>query len=160
MKSFAHVSLEVVNGAVHSGQLDQSALLQLRDGLLNYVRQAYAGPDVLPDSPAIQNKIAQTLTFLFELLYEHGWETFFDDLKAIANGADKTFAGHIIYLRTLVSVHDEIADQLLNTSTEKQKRSVALKDAIRERDVSKIALSWQEILGSGGRCRILCLSSA
>ncbi|KAJ5619523.1 Armadillo-like helical [Penicillium lagena] len=61
-----HVSLEIVNSAAQAGLIDLAALAVVRDGLLAYLRQFY-GPDgtATPDAPYIQNKLAQTVTFLF-----------------------------------------------------------------------------------------------
>lgn len=147
------VSLEVTNHAVQSGVLDKPALERIRDGLLQYIRANYGNVDGRNhvDNPPIQNKLAQTLTFLFEYLYKAGWESFFQDLKAIsADGADH--AGTILYLRVLASVHDEIADQLINTvSADRQKLFVELKDLIRNRDIVTIASSWQSILSDRSR---------
>ena len=102
------------------------------------------------DSRAIQNKLAQTLTVLFTTLYASEWSSFFDDLWGLAQeelheNREETPAT-LFYLRMLASVHDEIADQLINTSVEKQKLFTDLKDLIRARDATKIAASWQEIL--------------
>jgi exportin-T len=52
----------------------------------------------------------------------------------------------VFYLTVLNSVHDEIGDQLLSRSRAEQDRANMLKDKIRERDVQRIAQSWQEIL--------------
>lgn len=102
------------------------------------------------DTAHIQNKLTQTLTYLFASLYASGWETFFDDFRTLAgNGAaiaTENVAATMLYLRILSSVHDEIADVLVPRSAEEQKRNAQLKDLVRVRDVQKIALSWQEIL--------------
>lgn len=148
-----HVSLEVTNHVVQSGLLDKPALEKVRDGLLQYVQENYGNVDgrTRVDKTPIQNKLAQTLTLLFEYLYEVGWETFFQDLRAIsADGANH--AGTLFYLRVLASVHDEIADQLIHTaSAEKQRLFVQLKDLIRNRDIVTIAESWQNILSDRSR---------
>lgn len=56
-------------------------------------------------------------------------------------------SGTFFYLRAINSIHDEIGDQLIPRSKAEQERANLLKDLVRERDVQKIALSWQEILG-------------
>jgi exportin-T len=55
-------------------------------------------------------------------------------------------AGIFLYLRIASAVHDEIADVLVPRTAEEQQRNNLLKDLIRQRDVQKVALSWQEIL--------------
>ncbi|KAL4883018.1 armadillo-type protein [Aspergillus karnatakaensis] len=146
-----HVSLEVVNSAAQAGLIDPQALGYVRDGLMGYVRQMVGGENANPDPPNIQNKIAQTITFLFSALYGNGWETFFDDLLSLTHKSPASTTrdnplGIIFYLRVINSIHDEIGDVLVSRSRVEQDRANALKDLIRVRDMEKIANSWQEIL--------------
>ncbi|KAL3481789.1 Exportin-T [Aspergillus californicus] len=146
-----HVSLEVVNSAAQAGLIDPQALGYVRDGLLAYLRQVYGREDATPDPPNIQNKIAQTVTFLFSALYANGWETFFDDLLSLTHKSPASTTrdnplGIVFYLRAIMSIHDEIGDVLLSRSRGEQDRANSLKDLIRVRDMQKIANSWQEIL--------------
>lgn len=147
-----HVSLEVVNSAAQAGLIDPASLGIVRDGLLAYLRQVY-GPDgtATPDASYIQNKIAQTVTFLFSALYANGWETCIDDLLALtykssASSTRDNPLGIIFYLRVVNSIHDEIGDVLVSRSRGEQEKANSLKDLIRLRDMQKIANSWQEIL--------------
>lgn len=147
-----HVSLEVVNSAAQAGLIDLASLAIVRDGLLAYLRQAY-GPDgsATPDAPHIQNKIAQTVTFLFSALYANVWESCIDDLLALtykssASSTRDNPVGIIFYLRVVNSIHEEIGDVLVSRSRNEQDKANALKDLIRVRDMQKIASSWQEIL--------------
>jgi len=145
-----HFCLEVVNTAVQSSQPDAQSLEFVKSNLLDYVRQTYGSAVSNPDTPHIQNKITQTLTYLFASLYASSWESFFDDFRTLAGNGATTGTGNLaattLYLRILSSVHDEIADVLVPRSAEEQKRNTQLKDLVRARDVQKIALSWQEIL--------------
>lgn len=148
-----HVALEVVNNAVQTQQLDQQSTLSVKIGLVDYVRRAYslsAGESAFLDSPNIQNKLAQTLTFLFTALYGSGWETFFQDFNQLSeeemqSGRQQTPAT-LFYLRLLTSVHDEIADISINVTSEKQKLHTDLKDLIRARDAGRVAASWKDVL--------------
>ncbi|KAJ9292676.1 hypothetical protein DTO271G3_8490 [Paecilomyces variotii] len=147
-----HVALEVVNSAAQAGLIDLQGLGFVKDALMAYLRQGYAQDGTLnPDSANIQNKIAQTLTCLFCALYASGWETFFDDLLSLTTKNPSTNVrdnpvGIVFYLRVIVSIHEEIGDVLVSRSRAEQDKANALKDLIRERDVQKIANSWQEIL--------------
>ncbi|KAJ9643491.1 pre-tRNA nuclear export protein [Coniosporium tulheliwenetii] len=147
-----HFSLEIVNNAVQSRRLDAQSLGYIKDGLMSYIRDIYAGGsgrDAV-DTAHIQNKLTQTVTYLFTSLYASGWETFFDDFRALAG--DHATIGRsnvpatILYLRILGSIHDEIADVLMARTSEEQRRNTELKDLVRTRDAQKISLSWQEIL--------------
>ena len=142
------MALEIVNSS--SALIDLHSLNVIKDELLAYLRRvSRTNPPV--DSPGIQNKLAQTLTFLFSGLYASSWETFFDDLLSLAymSGDSKTRdnpTGVVFYLRVLNTIHEEIGDVLLARSRAEQDRANALKDLIRQRDAHKIAASWQEIL--------------
>ncbi|QIW97564.1 hypothetical protein AMS68_003082 [Peltaster fructicola] len=144
------VSLEVVNNAVQTRNLAQQDLVHTKTLCMDYVRQHYTGAGQLRDNASIQNKLAQTLTYLFIQLYDTQWPGFFDELKAVCGSEQEIGISHPVatafFLRILGSVHDEIADVLIPRSQEEHKRSTELKDLVRVRDANKIAVTWQEIL--------------
>lgn len=144
------VSLDVVNNAIQTQQLDPQTLNQFKETLLDYVRRTYGSSQVQVDVPSLQNKLTQTLTFLFVVLYKDGWESFFDDFLSLTslqnNGLRDCLPGIGLYLRILGSIHDEIADVMVTRSAAETKRNTELKDILRARDVQKVASSWQEIL--------------
>ncbi|KAF2420139.1 Xpo1-domain-containing protein [Tothia fuscella] len=146
-----HFCLEVVNLAIQSPQLDLASRTYIKDNLWNYVQQYYGGNgENVTDSTHIQNKLTQTLTYLFTTLYASGWESFFDDFLSLAGGAGALGVNNIpataLYLRILGSLHDEIADVIIPRSPEEAKRNTELKDLVRARDAQKVSVSWQEIL--------------
>ncbi|KEY64837.1 hypothetical protein S7711_08845 [Stachybotrys chartarum IBT 7711] len=143
------VCLEVVNYAVHTQGLDRASLAYLKDTFLQYVRQAYGpGSQQAPDPPALQNKLTQTLTYLFVFLYQDGWQSFLDDFLVLSGLPDnvENVAGVLFYLRILSSVHDEIADMLLARQNGDNKRNTELKDQLRAHDMHKVAESWKQLL--------------
>lgn len=147
------MSLDIVNNAIKSGQLTGQDLALVKDDLLTYVRNVYgtAGNRLVQLDPlSIQNKITQTITNLFTVLYATQWTSFFHDILALTtttgNAAKDHGPGVILYLRILISVHDEIADVLVPRSPEEQRRDNELKDLVRQRDIMAIASSWHEIL--------------
>ncbi|KAF2192772.1 Xpo1-domain-containing protein [Zopfia rhizophila CBS 207.26] len=145
-----HTSLDLVNNAVQEHRLDSPSLAYIKDTLMGYIRQTYSPGTNASDTGHIQNKLMQTMTYLFTTLYPSTWQSFFDDFRAIAGdetaiGTVNT-SGTILYLRMLGQVHDEIADVLVSRTSEEQKRNTELKDLVRVRDAQKISLSWQEIL--------------
>lgn len=146
------VCLEVVNSAVHTQGLDAASLSYLKDTLLEYTRRTYGNspsPAQL-DQPHLQNKLCQTLTYLFVFLYRDGWPNFVDDFFSLATSPDgnrlDNAPGVIFYLRVLASIHDEIADMLLSRNQHDARRNVELKDQIRAQDMTKIAQTWKELL--------------
>ncbi|MCJ1382803.1 pre-tRNA nuclear export protein [Xylographa soralifera] len=164
-----HVALEVVNNTIQGRQVDEQGLLFVRDSLMNYVRSYYGGGNGIAqqDPVTIQNKITQTITYLFVALYTSQWQTFFNDFLVLATTSStstaENFLGTTLYLKILISVHDEIADTIVRRSPEEQQRDNDLKDVVRERDARKIAQSWQDILlywkTRDGRIIDQCLSA-
>jgi exportin-T len=143
--------LEIVNTAIQAGSVDMHALNTIKGQLLRYLQQLYlASDDSVSETISLQNKTAQTLTYLFSALYASGWPTYFEDLLQLTsrtqNGRRDSASGTIFYLRVLNSVHEEIGDLLVPRSRAEQDRANVLKDMVRERDVQRIALSWQIIL--------------
>lgn len=143
------VCLEVVNYAVHTQGLNPESLAFLKDTLLEYCRQAYSpNAQQEPDPAHLQNKLTQTLTYLFVFLYQDGWQSFVDDfleLTGISTNSDNA-AGVVFYLRVLSSIHDEIADMLLSRQSSDAKRNTELKDQLRAQDMHKVAESWKQLL--------------
>lgn len=149
------VSLDVVNHAFQSQQLDVPTLNHIKESLLEYIRRTYgqvngqSNPDL--DAASLQNKLSHTMTLLFVSLYKDSWGTFFDDFLALTSsqagsGDSFNFTGVVFFLRLLDSVHDEIADAHITTASSNGKRNTELKDLLRARDAQKIAASWQQIL--------------
>lgn len=140
-----HFVLEVVNNAVQTQQLDPQSLVYIRDSIMQYIRSIYQNPSSdQVDTPHIQNKLTQTITYLFTALYAQGWESFFEDFRALAS--DDNLTATMLYLRVLNSVHDEIADVLMSRSPDESKRNAELKDLVRARDAQNISIAWQGIL--------------
>ncbi len=146
------VSLDIVNNAVQTQILDGNSLAFLKGTLLDYVRQTYGSNlQGQVDPPSLQNKLTQTLTFLFVYLYKEGWESFLDDFLALTSlgdgGLRDNLTGVVLYLRVLSSVHDEIADLLLmRQGSGLLRRNNDLKDLVRNRDMHKVARSLLEVL--------------
>lgn len=147
--------LEIVNNAIQSGLVNAQGLSLVKEQIITYVQKIYAPSDtnIPPDPASLENKVAQTITYLFSAFYAGGWETCIDDLLALTDGQRGTrtnLKGVIFYLRVINSIHDEIGDTLLSRSRPEQDKANTLKDLIRDRDVGKIATSWQEILSQWG----------
>lgn len=141
------VCLEIVNNTVQTQRLDQASLNDVRYRLMEYVRRHYGPGATDVDTPSIQNKLTQTLTYLFTSLYASDWTDFFDEFRSLGGPEiGGNAAGTAMFLRILGSIHDEIADQMIPRTPEEQRRSNELKDLVRARDVNNIAATWQEIL--------------
>ena len=147
-----HSALEIVNNAMQSGRVDVQGMMATRDSTMEYIRTVYGGLDALAnqDQYSFQNKLSQTLTYLFTNLYASHWPAFFDDILALTKfpgqNVRDNVAGTDLYLRVVISINDEIADVMVPRSPERQQRDNDLKDLIRVRDVQKLTSSWQELL--------------
>ncbi|KAI9777948.1 MAG: pre-tRNA nuclear export protein [Geoglossum umbratile] len=146
-----HFALDMVGNSIQNEQLDAQSLGYVKNSLMEYIRRTYGGfgGEGGVDSANIQNKLTQTITYLFASLYATGWEEFFGDFLGLVSAAGSSggnVAGAALYLRVLSSVHDEIADVLVPRPQTQQKRNMQLKDLVRERDVRRVVSSWQEIL--------------
>ncbi|KAI5465474.1 armadillo-type protein [Mariannaea sp. PMI_226] len=143
------VCLEVINYAVHSQGLDPASLNFLKETLFQYCRQTY-GPEAqqTADPAHLQNKLTQTLTYLFVFLYQDGWQSFLDDFMELAGipTSMNNVNGVLFYLRILGSIHDEIADMLLSRQSSDVKRNTELKDQLRAQDMTKVSESWKQLL--------------
>lgn len=146
------VCLEIVNNAVQTQRLDQTALNDVRHRLMEYVRRRYGQGTEEVDTPTIQNKLTQTITYLFTSLYAADWPDFFDEFIALAGihaaGTPAHAAATVVFFRILSSIHDEIADVMIPRTVDEQRRSTELKDLVRTRHVNKISEVWQEILSN------------
>lgn len=144
--------LDVLNTAIqlrYQTPQDQS-LTYIKNALVEYMRRTYLSSSNISDSGMMQNKLTQTMTYLFVAMYTTSWPTFFDDILALtstSSGQHDNYQGVMFFLRMTASVHEEVADVLIPRSAEEMQRNSAIKDAARERDVKKLVASWQEILG-------------
>ena len=128
-------------------------MMFLRDNMLAYMQNTYGAAgssNIELDPVSIQNKITQTVTNLFAALYANHWPSFFHDVLdlTVTTGSSSrdNAAGVMLYLRILVSVHDDIGDVLLPRTAEEQRRDNDLKDLVRQRDTAMIASSWHAII--------------
>ena len=141
----------MINNAIQTQQLNSQSLSHLKESFLEYTRRTYgSGGQDQVDPPSLQNKLTQSLTFLFISLYKQGWESFLDDFLSLTstqnNGSRDNLLGIVLYLRILSSIHDEIADVIVTRTSAETKRNTELKDILRARDAQKVTTSWQEIL--------------
>jgi exportin-T len=147
-----HVALDIVNDGIRRSRIDEEGLMFTKERLLAHVQSVYGNPSpgTQQDPAVIQNKIIQAITSLFTRLYAVQWRSFFDDFLSItsynASSAFDNLLGTSLYLKVLKSIHDEIADVLVQRTSDEQTRDGNLKDLVRERDVQKIAQSWHSII--------------
>ena len=148
-----HFLLDALNNSIKSDQVDNQSRAYMKETLWTYVQKKYGtgASQEGADSLVIRNKLTQTITFLFATLYGSGWDSFFDDFLGLAGKGSlgrSNISGTALYLRTLESIHDEIADVMIPRTPEEAKRNTDLKDMVRARDAQKVSLSWQEILAN------------
>ncbi|KAK9463534.1 armadillo-type protein [Lipomyces oligophaga] len=149
-------ALQVVDDALvkrlngNEDLLDHNALNYIKGVLLSYLQREF-NPQITGDSdaPYMENKLSQTVTYLFALTYLQSWPSFYDDILALSSIDGPLLSnsrGLLFFLRVLNSQHEEIADTLIRRSEGTAQRGIALKDAIRARDMTKLTNIWREIL--------------
>ncbi|KAI5795627.1 armadillo-type protein [Geopyxis carbonaria] len=137
----------------------------IKQTIQEYVQATYTTGSGVSDSAAIQNKLSQILTKLFLATYTTSWQSFFDDLMALGKSSPNSSwdnpEGILLFIRTCVSVHDEVADTLIPRTPEEGARNINIKDCIRDRDMNKLVTAWQQILtewnGKQGPVVEMCL---
>ena len=145
------VCFDIVKNAMEKGFLEEQAVTLLKDDLLSFLKTIYdeGQSPSLAISPTIENKLAQVVTSLFIVSYVGSWKSCFDDLLYLCSTTQGNLTnarGTVFFLRFLNSLHDEIGDTLLSRSRGEQEQANRLKDFIRQRDVQKVAQSWQGIM--------------
>lgn len=142
---FALQVIDTKLGALSSEQLDA-----VKSSLFSYVSNVVGTNDIVGLGPShTRNKLAQTLGYLFVLLYTSSWSSFFDDFNQLISSQDSPVGNPVgvdLYLRVLRNIHEEIGETIYSVSEENAKRNSILKDAVRQRDMAKLAASWQAIL--------------
>ncbi|WBW71081.1 karyopherin/importin-beta family nuclear import receptor Los1 [Schizosaccharomyces osmophilus] len=99
---------------------------------------AYVKEQKYLDDPAyIINAIQHLLTLLFIQLYPVRWNDFFQSLQSMAASSSQVEPSNF-YLKMLLSIGEEVADSFIPKSTTRAQQSTAVKDAIRENDMSQI----------------------
>lgn len=152
-------ALDVVSAAVlrrYNEGKDLASLQVVKDTLMKYIRDSYGPGSYTHDNAAIQNKLTQTITYLFLAMYGSSWTTFFDEMLQITTSGTvggisgstlpDNLTGVVFYLRIVAGIHDEVADVLVPRTQAEAQRNGLLKDQMRERDVVKLVASWHEIL--------------
>lgn len=146
-----HVCLDIVNTAIQTRQLSEGDLQLVKMSVMSYIQKVYnTNGNYEAESTSIQNKVTQTLTYLFMNMYHTAWPSFFHDILALTASPGSSHRDNVmvieIYLRLLMSIHDEIGDTLVPRTPDEQKRDNELKDLVRQRDVQMIASIWHETL--------------
>lgn len=128
-------------------RLNADEVKYVRDSLSQYIQKSIQTDEV--EASHMRNKLAQTVAYLFVIMYPDTWTTFFEDLLSLAVKGDNAVGNAQavdLYLRVLRVVHEEIGDNLIIRPVEQTKRNNLLKDLVRERSMAKLTASWQAIL--------------
>lgn len=142
-------SLQVIDAALP--RLSQDQLEVVRNSLFGYLKTSLnlQTPSENLGVNFLRNKLAQTIAFVFILSYQSIWPSFFDDFLELMRSQDSPIGNSAavdMYLRVLQVIHEEIGDNLIMREAILTKRNNAIKDRIREYDISKLTNSWMQIL--------------
>jgi exportin-T len=114
--------------------------------------------------PFLKNKVAQLFAHVSSRLYPAGlWPTCFADMLA----ATAQHAQHIdMFLRIMLALDADVISLEVPRNDEESRRSMALKDALRERDIADITQAWAYIVeryaheADGSEVAATCLTAA
>ncbi|EGD71995.1 hypothetical protein PTSG_00011 [Salpingoeca rosetta] len=109
----------------------------LREFLMSYMRTHDLSQPAL-----IRNKVAQIFALVFVQDYPGSWPTFFQDV--IEHVSEQAPAD--LFLRILQAIDEQVAATEISRNAEEAEASAALKDAMREYDLSRIAQAWLTII--------------
>ncbi|KAG5437058.1 hypothetical protein PCANB_001179 [Pneumocystis canis] len=103
------------------------------------------------DPPFLHNKLSHFFALLFITLYSTSWPSFFIDiLTLIQNSSSQDgkpyFKAAEFYLKILLSIDEEIADQLVPREPNQIHRNNSLKDKIRQNDMHHLTESWYRLM--------------
>ncbi|KAI0671757.1 ARM repeat-containing protein [Trametes maxima] len=128
--------------------LEDDTFSTLRQSLLNYIQSEYLYGPAEADASFLRNKFAHTLTLFFLCTYIDKWPTFFTDFFALIHPPESTsqttFNPHVSLLlfHLVLEISGEVADQIIKSArqftAERHARDTRVRDAVRERDASRI----------------------
>ena len=106
--------------------------------------QVYVNHECCSD---IRNKFSHTLTLFFLCSYLEQWPSFFTDFFSLIYSPESGSSGYnpdvsLLLFRLVLEISGEVADQLLKAarqySGQRHHRDSKVRDAVRERDASRI----------------------
>jgi exportin-T len=96
------------------------------------------------DPPSIRNKMARLFAVVFVREFPLGWPSFFQDISSTitisSSGAD-------MFLRVMLSIHEEVVDREVDRASAIHVRNTALKDNMRLSAMDTICDAWANIIG-------------
>ncbi|KAJ2550280.1 pre-tRNA nuclear export protein [Coemansia sp. RSA 1933] len=135
----------------------------VRKTLLEFVSSQYSGATYHSELPFIKNTLAHTFSLIALATYPSQWPTFVEDMVSLAGlpatsgplDEDSASAVSIaavnpslvdFLLRVLSSLDEVMINPTVPRSTEEIARNTKIKDAMRVKDVSRMAHAWLGIL--------------
>ncbi|KAG4304608.1 hypothetical protein PORY_002001 [Pneumocystis oryctolagi] len=149
-------ALQVLGYAVESSNrindLAPESLDFIKTQIFNWVTQEFSPVRTENiDPPFLHNKLSHFFALLFITLYTTSWSSFFVDIFSLIqnpssqNGKSCTRAAEF-YLKILLSINEEIADQHIHREPGQIHRNNSLKDKIRQNDIHHLTESWYRLM--------------
>ncbi|ODQ51343.1 Xpo1-domain-containing protein [Saitoella complicata NRRL Y-17804] len=146
-------ALQTVNDALEHRRdtLGEGSLEYIRTTLLNFVNVEFVSGSGGEDPAYLRNKLAQSFSFLFIAIYPTSWRSFFADflslsVSSVPSGRRTNPRTVNFFLRILLAINVEIADALFVRSPAEVQRNNAIKDVIRDNDVTKVTTVLRELM--------------
>ncbi|ORX68677.1 Xpo1-domain-containing protein [Linderina pennispora] len=122
-------------------------LSAVRQSLLQFVTEQYAGTKYSSEVGFIKNKLAHAITLLALATYPTHWPTFITDMVALTGfpaatgaGVDPSMVDFVI--KILGSLDEEMVNPVVPRGKEEVARNTMIKDAMRTEDVHRLAHTW------------------
>ncbi|KTW27617.1 hypothetical protein T552_02059 [Pneumocystis carinii B80] len=146
-------SLQVLEYAIKSriNELTPESLDFIKNQMLEWIRQEFSliGLKTI-DPPFLRNKLSHFFSLVFITLYTTSWSSFFADILSLIQDSSQTGKtcpeATEFYLKILLSIHEEIADQQIPRKPDELHRNNSLKNKIRQNDIHHLTDSWYRLM--------------
>mmetsp|Transcript_3613 Transcript_3613/g.10404 ORF Transcript_3613/g.10404 Transcript_3613/m.10404 type:complete len:682 (-) Transcript_3613:1758-3803(-) len=127
--------LETVKTYYHSMAISSRA--QIKQALLKWMSEETSLASFL------KNKLAQILVYIVQVEYPEQWPSFFQDLLALIHNGP-----HVVemFCRILTAIDDDVISLDIPRSQEESRRSMHVKDAMRELCIQELAEAWYHLV--------------
>ncbi|CCJ29157.1 unnamed protein product [Pneumocystis jirovecii] len=149
-------ALQVLGYAIKSSNrindLTPQSLNFIKNQIFDWVIQEFSPMRIEDtDPPFLHSKLSHFFALLFITLYTTSWSSFFTDIFALIQNSssqnEKSSAKAAeFYLKILLSIDEEIADQHTSREPNQISRNNSLKDKIRQNDMHRLTESWYRLM--------------
>lgn len=146
-------ALQVLEYTIKSrvNELTSESVNFIKNQIFEWIKQEFSPIESkIIDPPFLHNKLSYFFALLFVALYTTSWSSFFIDILSLIQNSSQNEKSHTkaveFYLRVLLSIDEEIADQHIPREPNEIHRNNTLKDKIRLNDMHHLTESWYGLM--------------